>query len=323
MHSLVNAGCVIAISKANLVVMSEIIVWNGDMGRWHDCVNQTICAVRNGTMVHPDVPSCEDGNPISITYCSPPSMLWRIFYHSVSWRLTVVHVDAVNDDVCHILYGDTGAVSNVDVGASSIDCLETVHNELFLELDDHISLEDDPERFCLNHSMTQSAIGRIHCIITGIRNDIKLAVFASNGVTAKSNAAIRQPFSVALPIGVAAPTVIDGITRFAWQDAQISSSSRSVNSASASVRIHTSSIIVSIDFQILNKLTTERITKWNVMLKWAIYLLFNRLRRAVWIFSHRKHHSSYIVRCRCRPSHDVLSTHPSKWPGRRAMNAAE
>jgi len=83
-------------------------------------------------MVHPYVPPCEDGNPISIAYCSPPSMLWRVFYHSVPCTLTVVNVDAVNDDVCHILYGDTGAVTNVDVGASSIDCFETVHDEFFL-----------------------------------------------------------------------------------------------------------------------------------------------------------------------------------------------
>ena len=56
-------------------------------------------------MVHPDVPSYEDGIPISITYCSLGNMLWSIFYHIISCRLTVANVDAMNDDVCHMLYG--------------------------------------------------------------------------------------------------------------------------------------------------------------------------------------------------------------------------
>jgi hypothetical protein len=105
-------------------------------------------------MVNPDVPSCKDGNPISLTNLSIPVMLWRISYHSVSGRPTIVDVDAMNDDVCHILNGDTGAtLTNVNVDATSIDRLETVHDQLFLQPDDHVSLEDDPERLCLNHTI--------------------------------------------------------------------------------------------------------------------------------------------------------------------------
>ena len=113
-------------------MVSEIIVGNGDISGGLDCVNETICAVRHGAMVHPYMPPCEYRDPISITYCSPPSVLWRVFYHSVSCRFTVVNVDAMNDDVAHILCHDTGTVTNVKVGASSVDCLETIHHQLFL-----------------------------------------------------------------------------------------------------------------------------------------------------------------------------------------------
>lgn len=44
-------------------------------------------------------------------------------------------------------------IGNVKVGASSIDSLETVHDEFFLEIDDHFSLEDDLWGLYLNHIM--------------------------------------------------------------------------------------------------------------------------------------------------------------------------
>lgn len=106
-------------------------------------------------MVHLDMFSYEDGNSISITYLSIPDMDWRVSYQSVSCRPTIVNVDAMNYDVSDILHGDTRTViTKVDALASAIDCLETVHDELFLELDDHVSLEDDTEGLYLNHDMT-------------------------------------------------------------------------------------------------------------------------------------------------------------------------
>lgn len=55
-----------------------------------------------------------------------------------------MYVDAMDDDVGDIMYGDAWAISNVDTRASTIDCLEGVHDEFFLELDHHISFENDP-----------------------------------------------------------------------------------------------------------------------------------------------------------------------------------
>ena len=72
-------------------------------------------------------------------------------------------MDEMNDDFCHILNSDTGFIfTNVDVDATPIDCLEIVHDQLFLQPADHASLEDDPERLCLNDTITQSPFPRIH-----------------------------------------------------------------------------------------------------------------------------------------------------------------
>ena len=110
-------------------------------------------------MVHPNVASSKDGDPISIADSSPPVMRGRIPHHSISCRLTIVNMNAVDDDVTHILNGDTWPIFNMDIHTPSVDCLETVHHQLFLELDHHISLEDDREGLYLTHGMTQSIVG--------------------------------------------------------------------------------------------------------------------------------------------------------------------
>jgi len=66
-------------------------------------------------------------------------------------------VNPVNDNVTHILYRNARAVGDVDIGTSAIDCLVAVHDKLFFELDDHVSLKDDPQRLRLNYGMAQRA----------------------------------------------------------------------------------------------------------------------------------------------------------------------
>lgn len=127
-------------------------------------------------------------------------------------------VNPVNDNVFHILYCNARTVGDVDIGASAVDCLVTVHDKLLFELDDHVSLKDDPQRLVLNNSVAQSAWPGIDWIVViGICDNIESAVLPSNGVPAESNGAVCKPLSIVFPICIAAPTIIDRVPRPASQ----------------------------------------------------------------------------------------------------------
>jgi hypothetical protein len=121
-------------------------------------------------------------------------------------------VNPVNDNVGHMLYRNAGTVGNVDIGSSAVNCLVTVHEELFFELDDHVPLKNDPQRLCLNNSMAQGArpgIDRI--VVIGISDHIESAILPSNGILAEPNGAVCEPLSIVFPIWIAAPAVVDGV----------------------------------------------------------------------------------------------------------------
>lgn len=125
-------------------------------------------------------------------------------------------VNPVNDNVGHVLYRDAGTVGNVDIGSSAVDCLVTVHEELFFELDDHVSLKNDPQRLRLNNSMAQGARPGIDCIVViGICDHIESPILPSNGIPPEPNGAVCKPLSIVFPIWIAAPAVIDGVPRSA------------------------------------------------------------------------------------------------------------
>ena len=50
----------------------------------------------------------------------------------------------MNYYVRHKFYCNAAIVGNVGIVASSIDCLEAIHDELFFELDEHVTLKYDP-----------------------------------------------------------------------------------------------------------------------------------------------------------------------------------
>lgn len=99
-----------------------------------------------------------------------------------------------------------------------------------------------------------------------------------------------------------------------WQQGQMLPSYFGGNNASASafVRTHTLSIIVSIQRPTSNKPTTKRLTNWNLMLQWAIYLPENNL---WWIFLLKKLDSNCIGRCHFPWSHKFLFALSSKLLG--------
>jgi len=113
-------------------MMRHVIVGDGDGGGPMDGVDQPVVAVRQGAMVDPHVASSEDGHAVAVRHGSPPVVPWGGAHHGVPSLLAVVHVDAVDDDVRHVLHGDAGAAGDVHAGAAAVDCLEGVHQKLLL-----------------------------------------------------------------------------------------------------------------------------------------------------------------------------------------------
>lgn len=105
-------------------------------------------------MVHPHVAPTEDGHAVTVGYSPPPVVLWGGPHHSIPSLLAIVYVQTMNDNVGHKLDGDAWPTSNVHAGSSTVDGLERVHDQLFLQLDCHVTLEDDPQWLVLNNGMS-------------------------------------------------------------------------------------------------------------------------------------------------------------------------
>lgn len=121
-------------------------------------------------------------------------------------------VKTMDNNIGHKLDCEASTISNVNIGPTSINCLETIHDQLLFELYHHVSFEHNPERFILDDGMAQSAwpwVDRV--VITRISDDVESTIATADGISAKANATICQTFAVLLPIGVATPAVINRI----------------------------------------------------------------------------------------------------------------
>ncbi|RDX74976.1 hypothetical protein CR513_45203, partial [Mucuna pruriens] len=123
-----------------------------------------------------------------------------------------MNVQAMDDDIGNKLDCDACPISNVHIHSSCINGLEAVHDQLLLQLNNHVPLEHNPEGSVLDHSMAKSAGFWVHrVIISGVSHHIELAITATNGISTKANATIRKTLPVALPVRVTTPAIINGV----------------------------------------------------------------------------------------------------------------
>ncbi|KAH7834175.1 hypothetical protein Vadar_013431 [Vaccinium darrowii] len=127
----------------------------------------------------------------------------------------------MHNHVCNELNGDAPSFGNVHVSPTFIYGLEVVHDQLLLELDHHVALEDDPERFILDHGVAEGTESRVHGIVVGgVGDDVEVAVVVPDGVVAEPNAAIGEKLAVEVPRWVALPAVVDGVADGTGEEAQ-------------------------------------------------------------------------------------------------------
>jgi hypothetical protein len=102
----------------------------------------------------------------------------------------------------------------VNIGTTSINGLEAVHNELFFQCYNHVVLENDPEGLILYHSVPQGAwFGVDSIIVRGISDNIDASVTASKCIAAKADTTVSQALAVVMPARVAPPAVINWVAR--------------------------------------------------------------------------------------------------------------
>jgi hypothetical protein len=205
-----------------LIVVGEVVVGDGDGRGSHDGIDESVGAVGEGAVVDPDVAGPEDGDGVSVGHGAPSVVGGGASHHGVPGGLAVVDVEAVDDDVGDELDGDAGAAGDVHVGAAAVDGLEAVHDELLPEPDDHVALEDDPERLLLDDGVAEGALARVDgVVVAGVGDHVEPAVAAADGVAAEADAAVGQALAVVVPVRVPAPAVVDRVARLGGEVAEV------------------------------------------------------------------------------------------------------
>lgn len=179
----------------------EVAVGNGDISRPLNDINKAISAVREVAMVYPDVVRAEDIDAIPVRRTSA-AIMWRRAPHiRRSCNLNVVDVNVVNDYVVHELKREASASGNVNIAATAVDGLVTVHDELLLQLNIHVAAEDYPERLAPNGAIAKRPLLRVNDIVVAVVcNNIYLPISATDGVLAEANGATSERLPIVGPI---------------------------------------------------------------------------------------------------------------------------
>ncbi len=212
LHVFVEGILRMSAKEHNLVMVSEVVVGDGDGGGAFNDISETVSAVSEVVVIDPDILGSEDVDAISVCGSSVPDMLRSAAYRGRSRRNAIVNVDPVHDDVGNELDRQASTSCYVYVRASSVQGLETAHDQLLFQLDQHVLLEDDPQRLVLYGAPPQCPWSWVHDVVVAVVcNDVDLSVLSSYCVSPESDCAICQALSVARPVWVAPPAVVDWV----------------------------------------------------------------------------------------------------------------
>ena len=154
LHILVLCKAIAVAQEHDLVMVCHVIVRNSDGRRTMNGINQSITAVGQRAMVHPNMASSEDGNSVAVRQSPPAVMGGGVSHVGIPTSLAIVDVNTMNYNVGNILYGNAGSTSNVHICSSPINGFKRIHHELLFELDDHVTLEDDPQWLVLDDTIS-------------------------------------------------------------------------------------------------------------------------------------------------------------------------
>ena len=125
-------------------MVGEVVVGDGSGSGSHHSVNKAISAIGEGVVINPNVVGAKNSNGITIDHCPPSIMARSASDLGVASGLTIMDMETMDDHIGDKLDGDASPIGDVDIHSMSINCLETVHDQLLLQFDHYVSLEHDP-----------------------------------------------------------------------------------------------------------------------------------------------------------------------------------
>lgn len=124
-----------------------------------------------------------------------------------------MNMETMNDDVGDKLDSDASTVGYMDISTTTINGLETVHNQLLFQLYHHVSLEHNPQRLILDNRMAKSSwFGVNNVFVSWVCDNVEASITTSNCVASKTYPTVSEAFAVVMPVTVTTPTVIDRVT---------------------------------------------------------------------------------------------------------------
>lgn len=167
-------------------------------------------------MVDPNIRRAEDGDAITVAHGAKPKVVLGVSDQAAAALHDIVDANSVDDHVLDKLEGDAGSAGDVDLGSSTVDGLVSLHDQLLVKPDDHVTFEDDPQRLLLDHGVTERPRRGIRRVVRVVRHDIDPPILPADGFPAEPKPARRQPFPVSFPIRMAPPATVDWICSVAW-----------------------------------------------------------------------------------------------------------
>src|SRR4051812_29725141 len=113
--------------------------------------------MRQRIMINPNMTRTKYRNSITISHSPPTKMCFRASHHSITSWYTIMNMKSMNDNISNILNRNARSIRDMHIRSSSINSLETVHNQLLFQLNNHVSLEHNPKWPILDNSVTQSS----------------------------------------------------------------------------------------------------------------------------------------------------------------------
>lgn len=195
-------------------MVGQVVVRDGNGCGFLDDVDEPISTVGERVVVHPDVGRAKDADRIAIARAPQSDVGNRVPDHAPTGRDDVVEVDAVDYDVLHELDGDPRAPGDMDVDAAAVDGLVASHDQLLLQVDDHVAREDDPQRLGLDHRVPESApAGLVHFVVRGVCHHVDPTIHSSGGPPAEPEDTFGQLLAVQVPVRLAPPAPVNRVRR--------------------------------------------------------------------------------------------------------------
>jgi len=130
-----------------------------------------------------------------VFYCYPCRSSWftswLITYHDVSARHTAMYIDVMYDNVTDVSNGYARTIRYLDVLPPTIYSLVWIHEKFFLQVDDHVLVKDDPQRFFLADTIAECAWNWVYgVIVVGICYYVEVAISSSHSIASEPKCAI-------------------------------------------------------------------------------------------------------------------------------------